>query len=144
MSSGYGVPRIPRCPGTPYPEDTGRRYLSWLGKPRYPENTRGVLGIPYPQDTDGILRIPRCPEDTAGVLRCFIRSILIRDKIRYLINFEEVAILHVFPYKWPQMGTCRPRSGIFWRFEMCQKRFLRGTPATFSAQSSCTLLFLCQ
>jgi len=34
-----------------------------LGKPRYPEDTSGVLGIPYPQDTDGILRIPR------GVLR---------------------------------------------------------------------------
>ena len=57
VSSGYGVPRIPRCPGTPYPEDTS-----------------GVLGIPYPQDTDGILRIPRCPEDTAGVLRCLNRE----------------------------------------------------------------------
>ena len=70
VSSGYGVPRIPRCPGTPYPEDTG----GILGKPRYPEDTSGVLGIPYPQDTDGILRIPRCPEDTAGVLRCLNRE----------------------------------------------------------------------
>ena len=70
VSSGYGVPRIPRCPGTPYPEDTG----CILGKPRYPEDTSGVLGIPYPQDTDGILRIPRCPEDTAGVLRCLNRE----------------------------------------------------------------------
>ena len=70
VSSGYGVPRIPRCPGTPYPEDTG----GILGKPRYSEDTSGVLGIPYPQDTDGILRIPRCPEDTAGVLRCLNRE----------------------------------------------------------------------
>ena len=70
VSSGYGVPRIPRCPGTPYPEDTG----GILGKPRYPEDTSGVLGIPYPQDTDGILRILRCPEDTAGVLRCLNRE----------------------------------------------------------------------
>ena len=60
---------------TPYPEDTVEDTGGILGKPRYPENTSGVLGIPYPQDTDGILRIPRCPEDTAGVLRCLNREI---------------------------------------------------------------------
>ena len=59
---------------TPYPEDTVEDTGGILGKPRYPENTSGVLGIPYPQDTDGILRIPRCPEDTAGVLRCLNRE----------------------------------------------------------------------
>ena len=49
VSSGYGVPRIPRCPGTPYPEDTG----GILGKPRYPEQRIPVVSWGY-----RILRIP--------------------------------------------------------------------------------------
>ena len=50
VSWGHRVLRIPAvCWG----------YRGVLEIPRYPEDTSGVLGIPYPEDT------PACPGDTA-------------------------------------------------------------------------------
>ena len=70
-------------------------------------------------------------------VRCFviIRSI-----------FEEVALLHVSPYNATSgpKGALVGRASEFFGVLMCQKLFLRGTPATFSARSSSyiSLLFL--
>ena len=41
--------------------------------------------------------------------------------------------MHVFPYKWPQRGTCRPRSGIFWRFDVSEAFFTRNPSDLFCA-----------
>ena len=52
--------------------------------------------------------------------------------------------MHVSPYNATSgpKGALVGRASEFFGVLMCQKRFLRGTPATFSARSSCTLLFL--
>ena len=41
--------------------------------------------------------------------------------------------MHVFPYKWPQRGTCRPRSGIFWRFDVSEAFFTMEPQRPFCA-----------
>ncbi len=41
--------------------------------------------------------------------------------------------MYVFPYKWPQRGTCRPRSGIFWRFDVSEAFFTRNPSDLFCA-----------